>query len=266
MFKVRLQTNISALNSLAEARPNEWRNTKQALRLALELTRQTWFAAATGAVTVDGSRRIRNVAYGNSLVATDAIQIPDGTELSGAVVSTYKYAGDIEHGYGPFDQKSGLLAGPKSRTRTGKSGQRYNVVPFGWLTPKNPGNSGGFTTRMDEGLYKAAKRLEYGQGLTAQSLRDVDARNNTGWAIPRVSHTGYEHAVPLAQNLMKQGAPRHTKYRTFRTVSDKSNPLSWIHPGLPPNPIIEGTMQSVRTKVQEMIEAGIRADLLAVFG
>ena len=252
---------------------NGYRETKKQMRYALEYIRQVWLAQVSGAAALEGTRPLRSRKYADSLIRAEAIKIPDGHPLSGAVVSTFPYARDIELGYPPFDMKKGILSGPKSRQ--GKNG-RYAIIPFRWGTP-GYGASEEINDKMDGPLYDVAKRLRgvYESRLNADGgppgevsesqLVDVDKQHATGWAVPRVSHSGYEHIRPVAAGIRKEGAPRHRQYRSYRTVSENSDPKSWIHPGAQPNPIMAAVIRETEETVNAMLVKGIQDDIDAVF-
>ena len=81
---------------------------------------------------------------------------------------------------------------------------------------------------MTKDVYKVAKKLNpYHSGLGNTSLNWPGAGD--------VSWTGYQHKTNKYNGMVRivksyQKATQ-SQYMTFRRVSDRSDPLSWWHPG-----------------------------------
>lgn len=147
----------------------------------------------------------------------------------------------VEQGMSPFDLRDTLLSSP--RVHMSKDGHRYMSIPFRHGTPGSQGGAGtpmgrsyqergGESRRADLGFQKAdaralgkriydlAKKLKPGDRLPA-GLAPLLAPHHTTdiyAGMSRVRH-GYGRAV-------------QSQYRTFRTISDRSDPAKWQHPGI----------------------------------
>ena len=118
----------------------------------------------------------------------------------------------VEEGSGPYDMKPGLLAGPKARV--GKNG-RWTIVPIRHDKP--------------------------GVGKRAVSTAVYDLVKGGGGRMPVTGPQGSRVRNRVTQLLSKSKryeglterpvAGRGTVLETYRTVSEKSHDLSWMHPG-----------------------------------
>lgn len=135
----------------------------------------------------------------------------------------------IERGWDGGDMKPFLLMGPKAKTSA--SGGRYNRIPFRHGNPKATGRNfppmgSQFTrvmspheaARLGERVYNEAKRLKPGARLR---------RRAGGTPILRP-----HHETDIYSEMQRISGD--DKYMTWRTVSDKSHPDAWIHPGITP--------------------------------
>lgn len=164
----------------------------------------------------------------------------------------------IENGWPGGDMKVFLLKGRNAKTDA--KGRRYNTVPFRHGTPGTTGRhfvpmgatheramifsqGGGYELRgtldqvgarmLGEKVHEAAKKLaattghpeggtQWGERLPAGMAEKLRTHHKTDVfaGMVRVEHT-YRAAV---QN----------QYKTFRRVSEASDPRAWVHPGIEP--------------------------------
>lgn len=262
-FRIRISTSIHS-SRLRDGKPNNLRHLRRSLRQGLELIRQTWEQQVYGAPPLPGCRRIRNKQYAESLASGSAkIRNTGNTTMVGVVIARYKYASDIEHGYGAFDMKPGLLRGGKAKT--GRDGGAYAIVPFRFITPGNPASSGAGVDMLDSGLYDPASRLPSGGSLMESQLARIDSSRGTSWSIPKVGHTGYQHVRAIPGGMRREPASEGHHYITYRTVSARSDPSSWIHPGAPPNPIRSAVERKTMPIVERLLRQGMSDDIDAMF-
>jgi hypothetical protein len=150
------------------------------------------------------------------------------TEIGDDHLSIYldEKARSIEKGVKSFDMKIGFKKSPK--TSYTKEGGWYLTIPLRQYTP-NSKKSG----RMPAIIYKRAKSLAPGAALREASLPEV-------FKDLKTSHAGYQHKAPIYAGLQRKANAdlSRSKYFTFRRVSEKSDPSSWIHPGFPPAKIM----------------------------
>jgi hypothetical protein len=167
-----------------------------------------------------------------------------------AVVATIVLLGDlpnmIEKGWPGGDMKPGLLGG--RAVKMGKNGP-YTVVPFRHATPGTTGRAGGVmgsqhervgklteeqAKKLGNRIHKRAKALM--QHKAAGPLQEGQRRRlQAGLATKLAEH----HKTDIFAGMIRQVQPTkrggtQSTYHTFRTVSGKSDPKAWIHPGIEP--------------------------------
>ena len=132
-------------------------------------------------------------------------------------------ANAIENGWGSFDMKPGLLAGPNSKVT--KKGTRYNTVPFSYqptsnapLSPKN------------EELRSSLRDVIKANGLSKIIKNQATGKPLEG-IVARVKNTGIKNLDGLVKIQKTYGNKTQSTYMTFRRVSTNSKAGSWMHPG-----------------------------------
>lgn len=263
-----LDTIISNLES-AGSSGQKLPFTKEAIRAAtVDVIQRTWIQYASGAyVTYSGGSFRINVVTGEYVRSIqDGVRFPN--DLTGEVFTTSPHGESIEKGQRPRDMKQALLSSPKAKK--GKNGSRYITIPFRHGTP-------GATTipAMPRAVYNAARRLGYTrreQGLTGDARVYVwggrynqgverDAQYGMRTHIGAHPGAGYQHKSGIYEGMVRMGRPGHSQYMTFRRVSDKSDPRSWMHPGTPPRPIREAVVENTKEEVLQLIRRGFELDL-----
>lgn len=176
--------------------------------------------------------------------------------VGGEPVYTITLVGDmannIEHGMSSFDMKAvrpGWLGG--SKARTSKDGHKYVIIPFRHSTSSNArlGYSGKAAkadlktelkkTAKEYGLNKMVRRTEY-SGRMGDHVQNV-----IEGPVARVPNKAPVHSylkgltrIQTAQSGYIEKAGVIAKQRgsaqlmTWRIMSEKSAPGSWIHPGI----------------------------------
>jgi len=185
----------------------------------------------------------------------------------------------LEFGSNPFDMKPGLLAGPKARTA--KDGGRYNIIRFRHGTESTAGTGtgltgGAYTPRMPTEIKRAAQGADgssispmtpWGQrsSLNIQRLARANKaqwKAATGQKIYRGLGTiakGYTWKSSPWAGLRREGEGHHASYATYRAVSDKSDPYSWIHPGTTGKHFIHRALDAFRPEAAMMTSMAISA-------
>jgi hypothetical protein len=260
MFDIRV--DLSQLASIHDEIVPDFGRLQQAIINATQFVRDVWVSAVQGTKLPGMTRAVHDDAYAKSLQTGESMSFP--APLYGLVMSVgYEEGVDrIEQGYGAFDMKPGLLKGPRSKV--GADGRRYNTVPFRHYTPSsNSPISVGL--QMPNEVYAQAKKL-------TKTTLNPDGSVNWGQALDwdqqqRVSWTGYQHKNDIYHNMYRVGYQNHTQYVTFRRVSEPgfktlpngkmirvgSDPKSWWHPGLSPNPVIEAVYNYCMPQVEAML-------------
>lgn len=145
----------------------------------------------------------------------------------------------LEVGAASFDMKPGLLQNAK----IGKTGGRYQDVPFNHGSP-----SQSKIPSLPKDVFKKANTMQMGE-------RYSDKNRRKNWNMGRPG--GYEHKTGIYDDMTKarpkgQGL---TEFRSFRRVSDNSDPSSWIHPGLKPLQLAEQVKDYLNTQIESIIES-----------
>lgn len=239
---------------------NDLRNIETAMQEAAEFVQATWQQAVMGQQPLPGAKPVKldinlRRLYADSIVTGRQLRHSDGLQQS--VIATKKIAEQLENGTGPWDMKPMLLGGPKARV--GKNG-RYNIIPFKHGTG---GNQDSNRKAMPTQVYQQARQLKatikqanamkYGGRLPAQGK---PGQNPT---------TGYQHKHDKYEGMVrvekKYGKATQSQYMTFRVVSEKSDPDSWIHPGYQAHNIAKGVSDFCKPAVERMLRDAATADL-----
>lgn len=161
----------------------------------------------------------------------------------------------IETGWDGGDMKAALLAGPRSKTA--EDGTRYVRVPF---RHGHPGATGrnfqpmgsqfrktlgeGDAARLGRRVWEEAKKLKAGESLRPRA---------GGVKLLRLRHETDIYAS------MRQVDGDKAPYMTWRTVSSRSHPDSWIHPGIAPARLFDEAAKYISTIAPVMIKEAVGA-------
>lgn len=166
------------------------------------------------------------------------------------VVLTGWLANAVEQGWSGGDLKPFLLNGRNARMT--KDGKRFNVVSFRHGTPGTSGRSfpamgavqaahgmnRSDAEQLGKRVYAQARKLSATTSHPGAGTRwGGRLPEGTGGATPLSNRgTGYQHKTDIFAGMVRQEkayANRvQSSYRTFRAVSDNSDPGSWVHPGI----------------------------------
>lgn len=140
--------------------------------------------------------------------------------LSGYIELVGRFPVMLEEGFSSFDMKDGFMKSPKKKET--KDGNWYLTVPYRHRTSGN-------TSVMPNSIKKHATKLSDGDRLSQLLVRQLGYE-------PQTSKTGYaweNSKFDSLQRIVKEysGGAKRSQYMTFRRVSSKSDPKSWIHPG-----------------------------------
>lgn len=252
-------------------------NTLNAIQHIAEMYQQVWISYASGTPIPGAPRIINSAEYARS------IMLEDDDPAVKVVYTTSDQHIRIERGSPEVDLKPGLLSGPKARQ--GKDGP-YNIVPFRHMTP------GAVTGMpMPANVYRLMlKRSKEADELKAQGLISYGGKSRVirgssvpeeriyewGYRFDRKSQQGretkridsdrtYEHRSGRYAGMVRMdtssGRARSSLYMTFRTVSFRSDPNSWIIPEKSPIPIRERVVETVDPIAREMLREALEADI-----
>lgn len=165
----------------------------------------------------------------------------------------------IESGAQPFDLKEGFKKSAKVKFK--KDGGWYLTIPFRWATPGSLGENSAFSGVMPQDVYAIASQLKPtrstvgskspGQSLSTGQLpasrQNLGVRKAVSNALTGQNFPAYQHKSPLMSGMQRnektyEKATQST-YNTFRRVSDKSDPNSWIHSGIQARKFAERAFQ-----------------------
>ena len=137
------------------------------------------------------------------------------------------FANMVESGFGPFDMKVKMLAGPSAKT--GKNGAKYVDVPFTWGNPLT--KRGGAqklpqlaTQTLKDAITDAKNRLQSGQSKFA--ARGADTKPVNG-------KFAKESGAMVQGEVSAKGIVSVGNATTVRRMSENSPASKWTHPGMP---------------------------------
>lgn len=179
------------------------------------------------------------------------LQIGQNGPLSKYIILTGDFPNQLEQGFGAFDMKNGFKKGSKVKMKKNGSGW-YMTIPFRFATPGALGESEIFSAVMPPDVYASVKKLQSaktqidtgktksGTGLSKQSIptqyQTPKVRNAFSSLESLNTFSQYQHKTSIYEGISKQektyDGSTQSGYVSFRRVSDKSDPMSWIHPGL----------------------------------
>jgi hypothetical protein len=240
-----------------------------------DIARQRWVNAAATQLT--SSRR----DY------IDSIQ-PTVVEPGRRIIALVGWlANAVEAGLNPFRLHDTLL---NDNARVSKAGYKYRAIPFrhatpgakthqagapmgsrlGPTSPQSLGTPGvmshGEAAQFGRQLHKIAKRLSRRKGRRRGVGQDrlVRERITAAEGGPKLAPW---HTTGLYTGMQKGGAPGHSGYQTFRTISDNPEAKGlWLHPGISARNLAEDARQGIqqvatgilRNAVREAVRGGFR--------
>jgi len=238
---------------------------------------ETWRRYASG-TPMPGSPRVVN-SRGDYIRSIQVDVSKRDEKLVFTDSPTHQY---IEDGHGEIDLKPGLLAGKKARY--GKEGP-YNIVAFRHGVPGTLKSNKPMPLNLYEFIKKETDKAEAaGQNaysrVTGRDSKKAPPQNRMySWGMrvpaskggtPKTKKTSqgkytwktgkYSSMVRMQSKTQKA---KHSHYITFRVVSMKSDPASWIVPPLAGAPIREAVVTTMRPIVEDMIRAALEEDLKA---
>lgn len=244
-----------------------------------------WRAGASGK-TYPGMRKpFYSTSYANDLTRTSvsksggtySVEVGHKGQVQGKGGKTFDLVKTIETGREPRDIKDAALHGPKAKTA--KDGSTFAIVPF----RHGSGESVHFKYNVTDAAKRVVRKLGELNERTAASIKNpweraraLGPQRAKFITEPVPSRSPWAHTIPakgrqrfvgpgayiwqrhLMSGLRRSGSGRQGQYFTFRTISTKSDPLSWISPRIPGNPIFKSTMRFMKPRVQAMIAASLR--------
>jgi len=177
----------------------------------------------------------------------NSIVVVDEGFAKGSVMLVGSAPNMIESGSDSFDMKDGLLNGPNSKVT--KDGKRYNTVPFrvGTPTAQAENFNGGI---MPQEVYDIVSEKEPNEPLQKGDLKDLPKQlkepKKKSIKMPESKvFKEYQHKHSIYEGITKKqdSVTKQNTYVSFRRVSENSDPLSWIYPGIEPKQIADKVLQ-----------------------
>lgn len=243
-----------------------------------------WRAGA-GGKTYPGMRKpLYSTSYASDLTRTAvsknggaySVEVGRKGAVTGKNGKTFDLVKTIEDGREPRDIKDAALKGPKAKTA--KDGSVFAIVPF----RHGSGESVHFKYNVTDAAKRVVRRFgelnertaaaihnpwERARALGPKKVKFVDQTpSRSPWAHTIqgsgsrrfVGPGAYVWQRHLMAGLKRYGVGRQGQYFTFRTISTKSDPLSWIAPRIPANPIFKSMARFMKPRVLAMISASLR--------
>jgi hypothetical protein len=158
------------------------------------------------------------------------------------------FANAIESGSQPYDMKVGFEN--SSKKKRSLSGGWYLTIPFRIGTPSSSGvQSSAVMTRSIYDQIRAGKRPD----TSNQPPKTRATVSNSSGKIWEQYVNKYSVFDGIVQN--KNPITGKSTYNTFRRVSDKSDPNSWIHPGIQAHNLMDEAWK--KTEVDKIIDDAI---------
>lgn len=238
--------------------PNVGNSMPQILSLTANAAREEWIKLARQKLRSSASAYISSIGPvelgRNQAVIRLRKDTPEG-----------RFANAIEQGTGPYDLKKGLLKGPKAKQTI--DGKPYTHVPFQLKTPGS-GVSGPSPPVMPRSIYRMASQMGIGQQMKLpQKYEDYGIKTRLSADVSKWGHytwkTSPYQGIIRTQTVRGQPvAGGKSAYVTIRTVSKKSDPASWIHPGFRAKNLIEEASNKLEQIFPEVLEAMSRKGVI----
>lgn len=145
----------------------------------------------------------------------------------------------------PFN-KTIVMRNSERRLKGYKSLRAVNALQFG--------------TKPEKG--RSYHVLTGTEGAYPPKLHEITENRRTGQ--PLAEPVRYQHKSGLYERMYRMNGPGQAEYRTFRVVSDNSDPSSWWHPGWAPHRIAEGIADFMGPRITKGLEEAAKLDLVAL--
>lgn len=211
-------------------------------------------------------KQTRNRYLSNLIVVDEGL-------MKGAVVLRYDdpLVKMLEEGADPRDMKQAFENSAKAKRKA--NGGWYLTIPLRYGASTSLGESEVFSGILPQEVYEKAKDLKtnipLGGGLRSRGLtldeipqqfqqptmrKEIPATPTSRLFKQYVAKTSkYEGLVKI-----KDSSTNQTRgYMSFRRVSDKSDPDSWIHPGIEEGNFAQKGLQATEQFISDIVDAQI---------
>lgn len=197
----------------------------------------------------------------------ESLKVIDEGKMRAAVLLDYsqdKLVSMLEEGASAFDMKEGFLKSAKVHRK--KDGGVYLTIPFRVGSPGIEGESDLFSgSFMPSEIYDVVREKETKVTATGSAssaglkLGEIPAQYRMAAVRPAVqtldtkkTFDEYTNKSSIFTGLTKRKdlTTGQNTYMSFRRVSDKSDPMSWIHTGILAHQLAEKAMNKLDANVE----------------
>ncbi len=229
----------------------------------------------TGLFAADLEQEANQRLHSTRQTYKDSILIVDEGRMKGAVILSYSQpiVRMIEEGASAFDMKENFAKSDKKKTKKNGSGW-YLTVPQKVGTPNALNDTLGFNIIMPKEVYNVVKKQETTQKLGTQSkgIRSEllpeqfrEKRERPAFTSTQTSKTfeAYKNKSSIFTGIIKKkdSVTGQSSYMSFRRVSDKSDPSSWIHPGMNERDLFSKALSEFETKFEDRMKSIINTSI-----
>jgi len=262
MIRIDITTDSDIIQQLAMRMPGFFGGkvapaTKKAFNTSAKYIQRVWKGWAMG----DSIMGIPDIKNPSQKLANSVKMNPIGPFIVD-ILSESPYMRRIVDGTPRVDMKETYPYGRKSRVS--KEGIPYLIIPYRWGTPNEKGGKRAhFGNVIPQPMYQAIKAFGMEKSVR---LKSTNAEEN--YSGEQVERSEYDWGDRLDADGNENGmvrmaneAGRGSTYFTFRIISAKSPAGSWIRKEIPPVDFEGGLTRAVTPVVEEMVQAGIEADI-----
>jgi hypothetical protein len=235
---------------LSGSLPDFKRLMQEVVRISAHSVRNEWIKVA------------RKTLHSSARKYIEGIEYPEIKKNVAIIRLGGKFPNMIENGSPPFDMKPGLLKSRKAKRS--KDGGKYITVPLALKTPGG-GNRGPSPPVMPGPIYRSAAKLQFGQSMSRLPVKyeNLGRRTRLSPDLKKWGHytwktspfVGVTKVQKYPGELPTSSTGKMAGYKTFRRVSTKSDPNSWIHPGFRKGDIMERTALELDKIFPEVMNA-----------
>lgn len=175
-----------------------------------------------------------------------SIYVGDSGKYTGFVQLRGVLPNMIESGAAAYDMKPGFLSSPKAKQS--KGGGVYFTVPFRWATSGSSGGSAfsGIMPKIVESIAKRNKPSIYSEkGMVQRGIGIKKVQLPAELQLPKKPTNKAPIHVGIVHETKTYEKSTGGKFTSFRRISNKSDPMSWIHSGFVARNLAEKALKSM---------------------
>jgi hypothetical protein len=263
MIHVKIDVDSDLLQQLAYRLPSLFGAgvapaTEQAFNTSVRYIKGVWESWAMGGISLQG-HTIKNP----SGTLAKSIKTRANGPFDAEIFTESSHMQRIQYGQPELDMKTTHPYGKKSRVS--KKGIPYLIVPFRWGTPNKQGGARAhFGNTIPQSMYQAIRAFKMTKSIRLKTTRDEKnfagqpvQRSEYDWG-DRLEADGNMNGMVRMDSETKRGG---STFFTFRIVSANSPQGSWIRKAVSPVDVISALETTVRPVVEDVIQAGLEADI-----